>query len=126
MQPRSTSRVTIRYLLMGFSAAYGHCARVGKHTPATPFGRPAPNGRERHGQGLKITVFDFFFVVLLVYLLINWFQLNGTDGYYFEISSTFRTGDNFSLIDFIFVDIEVGLTFRAMNHRGLHIFKLPC
>src|SRR3984885_4693460 len=126
MQLRSTSRVTIRYLLMGFSRSLRALFARGEAHPNNAIRQADSNGRERHGQGLKITVFDFFFVVLLVYLLINWFQLNGTDGYYFEISSTFRTGDNFSLIDFIFVDIEVGLTFRAMNHRGLHIFKLPC
>ena len=61
---------------------------------------------------LKITVFNFFLVILLVHLLIDWFQLDGADRYYFEISTAFWAGDNFSLIDLIFV------ISRSVSHSG--------
>jgi hypothetical protein len=74
-------------------------------------------------RDLEITVFDFLFVVLLVDLFIHGLQLNRTNRDYLEVGTAFRAGDDFSFIDLIFVDVEVGFTFRTMNHKGLHSIK---
>jgi hypothetical protein len=65
---------------------------------------------------LVITLFLFFVVglfVIVIIVLIQRIKTERAGGYNFEVRPAFRTGDNFPLLQNIFVQIEIGITFWA-------------
>jgi hypothetical protein len=70
-----------------------------------------------------VTVLRFLHFVIVFYHFFDWFQLDGTYRDYFEVATALRAGNDFALVNLFLVDIQIGLTFRAINHNGLRLNK---
>ncbi len=79
----------------------------------------------KRGAGLLLFFFDFtdrlllalFFAFLLFFLFGDHVELDGMDLYDFHLHVTFRTAQDFAFFDFVFVEVNVGIAFRAF-HQG--------
>jgi len=73
----------------------------------------------------EVTVFGFLRLFLVDLFLSYWLQFDGIYRDYFEIATALRAGDDFSLIDVVLFDIEIGLAFRTINHNCLRSDRTP-
>src|ERR1700751_3221994 len=77
------------------------------------------------GRRFHITVFSFLVSLFVRVLFFDWFQFEGIDSYDFEVRATLRARHPFTLIDLIFFDVEVALTFGTIHHECLRISAYP-
>src|ERR1700752_4444269 len=77
------------------------------------------------GRRLHVTVFSFLVFLFVLFLFFDRFQFEGIDSYDFEGGATLRARDHFTLIDLIFSDVEVALTFGTIHHESLRISAYP-
>jgi hypothetical protein len=64
-----------------------------------------------------VTVFGFllfFFDVAFV----DGFEFEGTGGDDFKIGAAFGAGDDFALVDFVLLKIQIGIALRAKHHKS--------
>jgi hypothetical protein len=65
-----------------------------------------------------VTVFGFLFFVLLDVAFFDGFEFERTGGDDFKIGAAFGAGDDFALVDFVFLKIQIGIAFRAKHHKS--------
>jgi hypothetical protein len=68
-----------------------------------------------------VTVFGFLLAGIVDNGLFDRLQLERTDGDDFEIGAALGAGDDFALVDFFFVNIEIGFALRTVNHDCLRV-----
>src|SRR2546429_40626 len=78
------------------------------------------NRRSRPDLGI-VTVLRFLQFIVVLYFFFDRLELDGTYRDNFEVAAAFRAGDDFALVNLVLIDIKIGLTFRAINHNGLHL-----
>jgi hypothetical protein len=66
-----------------------------------------------------VTVLRFLGFVVVLYFFLDWLQLDGTDRDNFEVTAALRTGNDFTFVNLFFIDVEIGLAFRTIDHDGL-------
>src|ERR1700719_1911142 len=82
----------------------------------------ASEGNRRTQPDLGVvTVLRFLHFIVVVYFFFDRLELDGTYRDNFEVAAAFRAGDDFALVNLVFLDIQIGLTFGAINHNGLHL-----
>jgi heme/copper-type cytochrome/quinol oxidase subunit 3 len=69
----------------------------------------------------EITVFGSFFLLVFVVVVIiqvfgNDIQMDGMDLRHFQLRLTLRATQNLALFDLVFIDVDLGGTFRAADH----------
>jgi len=69
-------------------------------------------------RGLRVvTVFGFLLFFLFHVTLFHGFEFERTGGADLKIGAAFGAGDDFSLVDFVFLKIQIGIALRAKHHK---------
>jgi hypothetical protein len=61
-----------------------------------------------------------FLVIILYVPFVHRLEFDGIGGDHLEVRAALRARDDLPFIDFIFLDVEIGLAFRAVQHASLH------
>jgi len=94
----------------------------------------SPKSRARYFRGtlvrgtgvrrLQVTVFRFLFLFLF-FLFFDRLELERIYGNDLEIGAALGAGNDFTLVDLIFLNVQVAFTFRTINHECLRARSYP-
>src|ERR1700722_18008688 len=76
----------------------------------------------RLGVGIFLCVGFVFLFVLFVFVVVilgKDDEVHGMNLRHFQLGVTFTAADNFAFFDFVFVQVDVRVTFRALGHGNL-------